>query len=56
MNTPKPFKGQKYGTLKKEHIKKSNLFIDPEFPPNNKSLFFSKVDNEIEWKRPKVKT
>lgn len=51
----KPYKGQKYSALKKDCVKKGNLFIDPEFPPNNKSLFFSKVDSAIEWKRPKVR-
>ena len=49
------FKNQKFSSLKKDCLKKGELFKDPEFPPNNKSLFFSKVDNEIEWKRPKVR-
>ena len=49
-----PFKGQKYEKLKKDCLKKGELFKDPEFPANNKSLFYSKFDEEIEWKRPKV--
>lgn len=52
-NSAEPFKGQKFDSLKKDCIKKGTLFVDPEFPPNNKSIFYSKVDREIEWKRPK---
>ena len=48
------FKGQKYSSIKKDLVKNGELFVDPEFPPSHKSLFFSKVDKEIEWKRPKV--
>ena len=48
------FKGQKYTSIKKECLKKGELFMDSEFPPNAKSLFYSQIDNEIEWKRPKV--
>lgn len=46
------FKNQKYSSLKKDCLKKGTLFIDPEFPANNKSLFYSKVDPDIVWKRP----
>ena len=49
------YKGQKYNSLKKDCLKKGELFTDPEFPPNAKSLFYSKIDTEIEWKRPKVR-
>ncbi len=49
------YKGQKYSSIKKEFLKKGELFVDPEFPPKSKSLFFSRIDNEIEWKRPKVR-
>ena len=49
------YKGQKYSSIKKECLKKGQLFTDPEFPPNAKSLFYSKIDTEIEWKRPKVR-
>ena len=48
------FKGQKYSKLKKDCLKKGELFVDTEFPANNKSLFFSKVDPDIVWKRPNV--
>ena len=51
---PDSFKGQKYGSLRKACIKRGELFQDPEFPANNKSLFFSKQDKDIEWRRPKV--
>ncbi|CAH1789673.1 unnamed protein product [Owenia fusiformis] len=50
---PSSYKNQKFSSLKKECLKKGELFVDSEFPPNNKSLFYSKVDNDIEWKRPK---
>lgn len=49
-----PFKGQKYGKLKKSLLKSGELFMDPEFPANNKSLFYSRVDSEVVWKRPNV--
>ena len=48
------YRGQKYGSLKKEAIKSGQLFKDPIFPANNKSLFYSKVDPDIVWKRPGV--
>ncbi|CAD5113955.1 DgyrCDS3115 [Dimorphilus gyrociliatus] len=47
------FRNQKYKDLKKKHLASGELFVDSEFPPNNKSLFFSQVDNSIEWRRPK---
>ena len=49
------FKGQKYSSLKREYAKKGELFVDPVFPPNNKSLFYSKVDKDVVWKRPKAR-
>ena len=51
---PENYKNQKYGSIRSDCLKRGELFEDPEFPANNKSLFYSKVDNEIEWKRPKV--
>ncbi|KAK3095784.1 hypothetical protein FSP39_019019, partial [Pinctada imbricata] len=50
---PSAFKGQKFSSLRSDCLSKGVLFEDPEFPANNKSLFFSKIDNDIEWKRPK---
>lgn len=47
------FRNQKYKDLRKKHISGGELFVDEEFPPKNKSLFFSKVSSNIEWKRPK---
>ena len=49
------FKGQKYSSLKREYAKKGELFVDTVFPPNNKSLFYSKVDKDVVWKRPKAR-
>ena len=50
----KHFKEQKYSSIKSEFLKKGELFEDPEFPANSKSLFFSKVESDVVWKRPKV--
>ena len=52
----KPFKNQDYALLKSQH-NASNLFVDPEFPANMKSIYHPTTpptDNEIQWKRPKV--
>ncbi|XP_061192962.1 calpain-5-like [Saccostrea echinata] len=48
------YKGQNYEKLKKEAKDKGALFIDLEFPPDDRSLFYSqaKLANVI-WKRPK---
>ncbi|XP_063437594.1 calpain-5-like [Mytilus trossulus] len=45
-------KKQDYESIKKSCLKKGENFNDPEFPANNKSIFHSKVDDDIEWKRP----
>ncbi|XP_052234356.1 calpain-5-like isoform X2 [Dreissena polymorpha] len=50
---PTNFKNQKYSSIKSAYLKKGELFEDPEFPANSKSLFYSKIDQDIEWKRPK---
>lgn len=50
---PTAFKKQKYSSIRSECLSKGILFEDPEFPANNKSIFYSKIDTEIEWKRPK---
>ena len=49
-----PYKSQRYGSLKSEHLTKGELFVDHEFPARNKSIFFSKIDQDIVWKRPNV--
>jgi len=50
-----PFKGQKYSALKKQALSSGRPFQDPEFPPNEKSLFFASGRAAgIEWKRPQV--
>jgi hypothetical protein len=48
------YKNQKYSNIKSSCLKKGILWEDPEFPANNKSLFFSKVDNDIENKIVKL--
>ncbi|KAL4216640.1 Calpain-6 [Mactra antiquata] len=50
---PTSYKNQKYSSIKSDCLKRGELWEDPEFPANSKSLFFSKIDQEIEWKRPK---
>ena len=49
------YKGQKYAALKKQAKSSGVLFVDPEFPPNLKSLFCNRPKaTNIEWKRPHV--
>ena len=52
---PTPFNGQVYSELRKQAQQSGELFVDKEFPPEEKSLFKSggKLAG-IEWKRPKV--
>ena len=47
-------RSQRYSVIKKELLKRGEIFVDNEFPANSKSLFFSRVCNDVEWKRPKV--
>ena len=50
------FRNQRYSKLKSQCEKEGRLFVDPEFPADNKSLFFSRSPAEpVEWKRPKVR-
>ncbi|XP_060570764.1 calpain-5-like [Ruditapes philippinarum] len=49
---PKNFNNQKYSLIKSDCLKKNELFEDHEFPAKSKSLFFSRVENDIVWKRP----
>ena len=51
----KSFKGQDYGKLKSQSVSTGQLFVDQEFPPEAKSLYFSKQPpGDVEWKRPGV--
>jgi len=54
-SSTRTFKGQNYSKLKDDCRKKGNLFIDTEFPPDDRSVFYSqgKMANVV-WKRPKV--
>ncbi|KAL3848425.1 hypothetical protein ACJMK2_019283 [Sinanodonta woodiana] len=49
-----PYKGQVYEKLKKECQQQNRLFYDTEFPPEDRSLFYSsgKLAGVV-WKRPK---
>ncbi len=48
----KPFKNQDYDTLLQKHSK-NNLFQDPYFPAEEKSLYYTqKAPRGIIWKRP----
>ncbi|XP_064639206.1 calpain-5-like isoform X2 [Lineus longissimus] len=52
--SPRPFKGQEYSKLKKQSQESCHPFIDNEFPPDDKSLFYSKGKLAgVIWKRPK---
>lgn len=49
-----PFKGQDYSKLKADCKSKGNLFYDTEFPPEDKSLFYTSGKlTGVVWKRPK---
>jgi hypothetical protein len=50
------FKNQSYGNLKKRCQSEGKLFVDPEFPPEVKSMYHSRSmpPDQVEWKRPKV--
>ena len=48
------YRGQDYANIKKNLLKKGELFLDPEFPANGKSLYFSRLDTTTVWKRPQV--
>lgn len=50
------FKNQRYSKLKGQCERDERLFVDPEFPPETKSLYFSRATppEHVEWKRPKV--
>ncbi|XP_076452213.1 calpain-5-like [Babylonia areolata] len=50
---PKNYRNQDYIRLRKRCLASRELFQDPEFPANHRSLFFSKDDTSIVWKRPK---
>ena len=51
----KKYKDQDYSALKKESQERGTLFIDTEFPPDERSLSSTpgKFGNVV-WKRPKV--
>lgn len=53
-NSAIPYKDQQYSKLKSQCVSKGELFVDPLFPPTSKSLFYSKVEKDIVWKRPGV--
>lgn len=44
---------QDYWELRDACLARRELFVDPDFPPHNKSLFYSHVDSLIEWRRPR---
>ncbi|KAI3378811.1 hypothetical protein SNEBB_000810 [Seison nebaliae] len=48
----RPYKGQVYEQLK-PYYNSENLFVDPEFPPEGSSIYYTKsTPHSIEWKRP----
>jgi hypothetical protein len=50
----RPYKNQVYETLKSQHDS-NNLFVDPEFPATNKSIYHSgKRLTDVQWYRPTV--
>lgn len=50
-----PYKGQIYSELKKKALNSGELFTDPEFPAEEKSLFNTPgKGRDVKWLRPKV--
>lgn len=48
-------KEKAYEELHKKCLEKNILYEDPDFPPNESSLFYSqKIPIKFEWKRPRV--
>ncbi|XP_076435839.1 calpain-5-like [Babylonia areolata] len=53
-DTVAKFKGQDYKALKKEAKVRGRLFVDPEFPPEDRSLSATPGKHgNVVWKRPK---
>ena len=51
----KKFKDQNYESLKKESKGKGTLFVDPEFPPDDRSLSTTPEKfGRVVWRRPQV--
>lgn len=45
--------GQDFEALRQDCLASGNLFVDPEFPPDDRSLYFSQgTPAGVEWKRP----
>lgn len=57
-NGVNPLKNQNYEDLKRQAQESQTLFEDPEFPPNESSLFYkgnvAQLPGQVVWKRPKV--
>ncbi|XP_064615134.1 LOW QUALITY PROTEIN: calpain-5-like [Liolophura sinensis] len=52
--TVEPYKNQHYAALKKDCQAKGHLFYDMEFPPEDRSLFYTPGKlSGVQWKRPK---
>lgn len=48
-----PFKNQNYELLKRDCLKNGRLFEDPEFPAEDRSMFYTQpVPYGTKWKRP----
>lgn len=48
-------KEKTYEELHRKCLEKNILYEDPDFPPNESSLFYSqKIPIKFEWKRPRV--
>ena len=55
-DSPTPFRNQSYSSLRDQAQKSGNLFVDTEFPAQDKSVFYSGGGAAgLEWKRPKVR-
>ena len=54
-NAQNDIRNKTYEEIRQEYLSKGILFEDPEFPANDRALFFSQRPKMIfEWKRPHV--
>uniref|UniRef100_A0A3Q3CCQ7 Calpain catalytic domain-containing protein n=1 Tax=Haplochromis burtoni TaxID=8153 RepID=A0A3Q3CCQ7_HAPBU len=59
-SNPAKFKNQDFAQIKADCLRKGELFVDNEFPPNGLSLgdlpdMSSSQESEVKWLRPKDK-
>ena len=52
---PMKLKGKSYDEIKAQCLRENRLFVDPDFPPNDSSIFLTRRSSQAyQWKRPGV--